>query len=321
MITRRRILIALGTVALSPFVSFAQAKTYRLGILTTTHGSPSLLVFLQRLKELGYIEGKNIQIYHRSAEGDLNKLPALAADLVQQQPDVILSANTDTTRVLKSATSSIPVVFANVSDPIRNRLVESLARPGGNMTGLTPISVDVTGKRLQLLKDAFPKISRVAIFSTEGITSDVQFAEVQSAARVLSLDVLPVTLRERVDFEPLAAQLQKWRAQAIYCMETTVNFNNRKLLAEFSERYHLPAMFGTKLYVEVGGLMSYGADYAVLFHRAATYVDKILKGAKPADLPVEQPMTFELVINMKTAKALGITIPQSILLRADKVIE
>ena len=333
MITRRRLVLALGAGALaSPLASFAQQqKVYRVGMVTSDDPATSghlAGAFTQGLRELGYIEGKNILIDRRFAEGNLDRLPALAANLVQQKVEVMFAPDGESARAAKQATGTIPIVFASVSDPIGSGFVASLPRPGGNITGISNFAQELSAKRLELLKEAFPKISRAAVFVSSESIAAVQFAEVQRAAKALGMEVLSVKAQLRDDIEQGFAQLRtwhaelrKWRANSMYFLETTNNYYNRWLLAEFAAKMRLPAIFGSKDYVKAGGLMSYGVSYESNYRRAATYVDKILKGAKPGDIPVEQPTRFELVINMKTAKALGIKIPNSILLRADTVIE
>jgi putative ABC transport system substrate-binding protein len=302
-----------------------QPKVWRIGILhSNTRATASYVTdaFTQGLRQLGYTDGKNIVIEYRFAEGNQDRLPALAADLVQQKVDVIFASNGASVQAAKRVAGTIPIVFASVGDPVGSGFAATLARPGGNITGTTIISSDLSAKRLQLLKEAFPRISRVAVFtSTESPGNDPQVAEVHRASKALGMEILSTQLGRREEFKQELALLRKWRADSIYVTESPTNSFNRKLLAEFAADARLPAVFGEKGYAEAGGLMSYGANYAVLYRRAATYVDKILKGAKPGDLPIEQPTKFELVINMKTAKALGVTIPQSVMLQTDRVIE
>jgi putative ABC transport system substrate-binding protein len=328
MNNRRKLVIAFGAGALAaPFASFAQqqGKVYRIGILSSSSRATSANiteVFTLSLRELGYVEGKNVVFESRYADGKSERLPALAADLVQLRVDVILATNTPPVQAAKEATDRIPIVFTTVADPVGSGFVASLARPGGNITGTSVMLPDLSAKRLQLLKEIVPKISRVAVFTISSEPQTIpQFAEAQRAAEVLGMKVFSIELQRREDFEKARAVLRKWRADSMYVVGSNMNFNNRALLAEFATMNRLPATFATKAYAEAGGLMSYGANYESNFRRAATFVDKILKGTKPADLPVEQPMTFELVINKKTANALGLKIPQQVLQRADKVIE
>ena len=327
MMKRRKLLIALGAGALAAsLASFAQQqqKVYRVGILgtgTAASFSSYYEAFSQGLGELGYVEGKNISIERRFADGNPDRLPALAAELVQQKVDVIFASNTSSVQAARQVTGTIPIVFAVVGNPIGAGFVASLARPGGNITGASGIQWELSAKRLQILKEAFPNVSRVAVVVSSEPVVATQFAEVQRAAKILGMEVMSIEVRRRDDFEQGFTLLRKWRADSIYVAESPTNAFNSKLLAEFAAKIRLPAAYASKQYVEAGGLMSYGANYEALYRRAATYVDKILKGAKPADLPVELPTKFELVINMKTAKALGIKIPDAIRLRADEVIE
>ena len=329
MITRRRLLCVLGAGALtSTLTSHAQPqnKIWRVGILRT--GSPpdyAVEAITEGLRELGYVEGKNISTELRFAHGDMARLPALAAELVQLKVDVIFAPNTPAVEAAKQVTGTIPILFCVVGEPVGSGFVSSLARPGGNMTSLTIMAPEAGAKRLQLLKDTSPRSSRVAMFrqlaSIETASNALQVEELQRAAKVLGMELLPTQLGRREEFKQELELLRKWRADSIYITEHPTNWNNRKLLVEFAAAARLPAVYPSKEYTEAGGLMSYGPNYAVLCRRTATYADKILKGAKPGDLPVEQPTIFDLVINMNTVKALGITMPQSVLLQATRVIE
>ena len=324
MKTRRQLLVALGAGALAaPFQSLAQQqqKVRRVGSLNS--GAPNELTeaFTLAHRELGYVEGKNVLIERRFAEGRLDRLPALAADLRERTVEVIVSGGTPASQAAKEAAGKIPIVFVNASDPVGMGFVASLARPGGNITGISNIGHELTAKRLQLLKEAFPKSSRVAVFVTSDPIVASHAPEIQRAVKALAIEVLSVELLRPDGFEQALALLSKWRADSMYFLETADHFVNRKLLAEFAAKIRLPAIYPARQYAEAGGLMSYGANYEANFRRAAIFVDKILKGAKPADLPVELPTRFELVINMKTAKALGITISKELLFRADRVIE
>jgi len=325
---RRDFLIALGAAAfMAPLAVPAQPQRqlYRVGILSSSNpASVGQLIdaFTQRLGELGDVEGKNISIERRFAEGDLDRLPALAADLMQRKVDVIFAPNTVAVQAAKQVAGSIPIVFASVDDPVGSGFVASLGRPGGNITGISAIQNELSAKRVQLLKETFPKLSRLVVLtSSSESVSNFQVAEIETAAGVLGMEVLAIEVRRREDFEPALAQMRTWRADSIYPVSSAENFYNRGLLAEFAAQARLPAIFSAEPYAYAGGLMSYSPLSKALFQDAATYVDKILKGAKPVELPVEQPTRFQLVINLKTAKALGIEIPQSILLRADEVIE
>ncbi len=324
-VTRRKLLVALGAAALaSPLASLAQTKIWRIGIPGNMSASDKMLEsFTQGLRELGYVEGNNVVLERRLAEGDVARLDALAAELVRQKPDVIFAPNSISVDAAKKATGTIPIVFCIAGDPVGSHFVASLAHPGGNITGTSNIPQELSAKRLQLLKEAAPKISRVAVFGdqTIGDISRIQVEEVKRAAKVLGMEVLVTGIKARNDIEPVSAQLRKWRADSILIISAPTNTFNRKLLVEFSEKIRLPAIYADKLFAEAGGLITYGPNIETLYRRAAFYVDKILKGAKPADIPVEQPTTFELVVNMKTAKVLGIKIPNLILVRTDKVIE
>jgi putative ABC transport system substrate-binding protein len=268
------------------------------------------------------VEGQNIVIERRFADGKLDRLPALAAELVNFKVDVIFAPPTTAALAAKKATSAIPIVFALVGDPVGTGFVASLARPGWNMTGLSTINVELGAKRLELLKEAFPTVSRVAVLLNPTDPSNVlQLKETQRAAQALGMQLLPIEAQRPEDFDPAFLAMTTGRADALLVMENPINFTHRKLIVDLSNKSRRPAMHALTELVDAGGLMSYSVSYPDQFRRAATYVDKILKGAKPADLPVEQPTKFELVINLKTAKALGLTIPPSLLFRADQVIQ
>ena len=304
------------------------AKIPRIGFLdnSTAAGSAVLVeAFRQELRKLGWIEGKNIAIEYRFAEQKNERVPELAADLVRLKVDLIVVAGTRPALAAKSATTTIPIVITVAGDPVGAGLVASLARPGGNVTGLSSLLTELGTKRLEILKDAFPKLTRVGFLRPSGgsvLLSDLQLKELRSAAVALKVKL------EEIETEPdpkgleSAFQTAKQRqVGAIMTMSTRPFFAERKRIVELAGKYRLPAIYPDKEFVEAGGLMSYGADIVDSYRRVATYVDKILKGAKPADLPVEQPTKFELVINLKTAKQIGVTIPQSVLYRADKVIK
>jgi putative ABC transport system substrate-binding protein len=274
----------------------------------------------QGLATLGYVEGKNIVIERRFADGKLDQVPVLAADLVGRDLDIIVSANTATTIALRRTTTRIPVVFILVSDPVGAGFVESLAHPGGNLTGTTQSAPELTAKRLQILKDAFPAISRTAVFTSQDSVVAVQFPGVERAAKTLHIELLPVQIPSREDFGSVLAAIRKWRADSVYCLELPFTFSNRTMFAEFAAQTRLPAIYAVREYAQAGGLMSYGVSYPALYFRAASYVDKILKGAKPSELPVELPTKFELIINMTTAKTLGIRLPTNLVTRADELI-
>ncbi|MCZ6814194.1 MAG: ABC transporter substrate-binding protein [Alphaproteobacteria bacterium] len=278
--------------------------------------------FLKGLRELGYVEGKNIIIQWRSAEGKRGRLLALAAELVRLNVDVILSVGASTTRAAKKATSKIPIVIAQHSDPVGSGFVASLARPGGNVTGLSTLAPEVSAKQMQLLKEIIPKLSRVAVLGTSTRPGNAQaLREIKRAAEALRVKLQYVDVLDPKGIEPAFAAAKKARVDAVLVLAGRILIGRRRQVVKLALKSRLPAMYPFPVYVEAGGLMSYGVRRSDLFRRAATYVDKILKGAKPADLPVERPTKFSLVVNLKTAKALGISFPPSILLQADKVIE
>jgi putative tryptophan/tyrosine transport system substrate-binding protein len=306
--------------------SFAQTpKVYRVGILTAGTAAAERARFddfTRGLDELGYREGRNVQLERRYADGNFDRLPALATELAAQKVDVIVGMSTLATKAAMQATRTIPIVFATVADPVGEGFAASLAHPGGNVTGVSNAGTALSGKLLQLLKDAFPRTARVAVFTAPRAPhAAAQLAELETAARALRMEILGTQLRRREEVEPVLARLREWRADALYVMQGAENSAVRDLLVELAAASRLPAVFPQRNYVEAGGLMSYGPDFDANYRRAASYVDRILKGAKPGDLPIEQPTKFELVINGKTARASGWTIPPSVLLRADRLIE
>jgi putative ABC transport system substrate-binding protein len=315
--------VALGLMLLValclPVEAQQPAKVSRIGFLSSL-ASPSPLVeaFREGLRELGYVEGKNIIIEYRYAEGRREQLPGFAADLVRLNVDVIVTGGRPSTRAAQQATSTIPIVMAASGNPVANGFVASLARPGGNITGLTTIRGDLTGKRLELLKETASKISRVAVLWGPPAASNFKMTE--AAAQLLRLELQSLELHIPGDLEGAFQAATKEGAQALVTLRNPAIFNERKRIAELAIKNRLPAIYDDREFVEAGGLMSYGTNQADLYRRAAVYVDKILKGAKPADLPVEQPTKFELVVNLKTAKQMGLTIPPNVLARADKVI-
>jgi putative ABC transport system substrate-binding protein len=317
--------LTLGTIAL-PLAAEAQqaGKVPRIGFLFFGSPGPSreLDAFRQGLRELGYIEGQNIVIEVRFANGRVERLPELAAELARLNPDVLVTPGTPATVVAKQATSTIPIIFAGVADAVGAGLVANLARPGGNITGLTGISAELGGKRLELLKEVAPKASRVAVLYNPADRSNVLvLKELQESAPALRLTLQPLGVRGPGEFKGAFVAMSRKRAHALFGAAGILTTEHRKAIVDLAAKSRIPAMWGERQFVESGGLMSYAVNFYDQVRRAATYVDKILKGAKPGDLPVEQPTTFELVINLKTAKALGITIPNSILLRADQVIQ
>jgi putative ABC transport system substrate-binding protein len=327
---RRRFIevIAGGLFAVPLAVEAQPGKVYWIGVLSSgspDSGSSALAArqsFLQRLHEIGWIVGQNLAFERRYAEGKLDRLPDFAAELVQLKVSILLALGTPAALAAKRATATIPIVIF-AADPVGTGLVASLGRPGGNVTGLTiEAGLELAAKRLELLKDAAPKTSRVGMLWESSNPAELRARDATlAAARVLGLTLLPQDVRMPNDLDAALAALSRARADALMVAESSGNIEQRRLIVSFAEKHRLPTMFGERASVEEGGLMSYGTDFADLLRRAATYIDKILKGAKPGDLPVEQPTKFELVINLKTAKALGLTIPPSVLGRAGLVIE
>ena len=326
---RRALLKGAGTGALllaAPPIARSQpaGNGPRIGFLFYGASGPSqeLDAFRQGLRELGYLEGQNVAVEYRFANGRVGRLPELAAELVHLKPDVIFTPGTPAAMAAKKATSTIPIVFAGVADAVGAGLVASLARPGGNVTGLTSISAALSGKRLELLKVVAPKASRVAVLYNPADRSNaLVLTELQASSRALGLTLLPLAVRGPGDFEGAFTAMARERVQALFVAAGVLTTEHRHVLVGLAAKSRIPAMWGERQFVEAGGLMSYAVNFFDEIRRAATYVSKILKGAKPADLPVEQPTMFELVINVKTARALGLTIPQSLLSRADQIIE
>jgi putative ABC transport system substrate-binding protein len=326
MNNRRKLIVALGASALAaPLAAFAQqsAKIYRVGVLSTLRisNSPNDRAFTQGMEKLGWIDGQNIVIERRYSNGSLDDLPPLAADLINQKVDVIVTFSTPATQAAKQVAGTIPIVFATVSNPVGMGFVTSLARPGGNITGITSIGTEIIAKRLQLFKETIPKISRIAVVTAGEPTETVNLPELRRASKALQIDVLSIRVQSSGDLAQALELLRKWHADSIYVLDSGTNFLNRGLLANFAMKNKLPMIAGPMAHTEAGGLISYGSNYEDLSRRAASQVDKILKGVKPADIPVEQPTKFDLAINLKTAKSLGVKIPQSIMVQATKVIE
>jgi putative ABC transport system substrate-binding protein len=274
------------------------------------------------LRDLGYVEGQSVAIEYRWAKGKSVQLPALAAELVGLKVDVIVTQGEVATRPVKKATSTIPIVMATSGDPVGAGLIASLAHPGGNTTGLSSISADLSGKRLQLLKEAVPKVARVAMFYNPTILSAaLEVKEARIAAPTLGMTVQPLEVRNPADLDPAFEAMTRERADALVVQGDPFTMTQRSRILDLASKHRLPVISVFEDFVSAGGLMSYGPDRLDMFRRAAVYVDKILKGAKPADLPVEQPTKFELVINLKAAKQIGLTIPPNVLARADRVIK
>jgi putative ABC transport system substrate-binding protein len=301
------------------------ARILRIGILMPASAaffSARLEAFRQRLRELGYVEGKNIVIEYRYAEGKPERLPDLAAELVQLKVDVIVTAANSGTLAAKKASATIPIVFGAAADPVGNGLVSSLARPGGNITGLSLMAPDLDGKRLELLKEAFPKVARVAFLwgGSGGTRGNLPLTDMEAAAKALGLKLLSLPVRSLDDFDSAFARAKKERAQALITTSSGLINTQQRQVLDFAVKNRLPAMYPYIEFVDAGGLMSYAPNSTDLFRRAADFVDKILKGTKPADMPVEQPMKFEFVINLKAAKQISVTVEPNVLVRADRVI-
>jgi putative tryptophan/tyrosine transport system substrate-binding protein len=327
----RRAFISGITVSLlgAPLAVEAQeaAKIARIGYLGINLATSPHVVeaFLQGLRDLGHVEGRNVVIEYRDAEGKLERLSVLAAELVALKVDVLVAPGTPGALAAKQATRTLPIVFPVAVDPVQSGLVTSLARPGGNVTGLSAVAAELVGKCLEQLKQAVPGVSRVAVLWHPGglgeRTEKDMLKGADVAARVLGVRLQFLEARGPADFDRAFSEMTRTRAGALTVLSSTMLLGERRRLVDLAAKNRLPAVYPQREFVDAGGLMAYGPNVADLFRRAATYVDKILKGAKPGDLPIEQPTKYELVINLKTAKALGLTIPVSVLARADQVIE
>jgi putative tryptophan/tyrosine transport system substrate-binding protein len=315
------------TFAMCGALAMAQqaAKIPRIGYLAAAPASANparIEAFRQGLGELGYVEGKTIVIDWRFADGKLDRLPEFAAELVRLKVDVIVTAGPTPTRAVKEVTVTIPIVMAFDTDPVGNGFVASLARPGGNITGLSALSPEISGKQLELLKEIVPRLSRVAVFGNSTQPGNAQvLKEMEFAAGAFGVQLQYLEVRDPKDIEIAFRAASKGRADAVVALVSAVLISQRPQIADLAIKSRLPAMYSRREFVDDGGLMSYGTNFADLSRRAATYIDKILKGAKPTDLPVEQPTKFEFIINLKAAKQIGLTIPQKVLARADKVIK
>jgi putative ABC transport system substrate-binding protein len=276
--------------------------------------------FHEGLREQGYIEGRDVTTTYRAAESNSERLPGLAAELVASKVDVIVTASTPAIRAVKDATNTIPIVFASAGDPVASRLVASLAKPGGNVTGVTILSPELSGKRLELLRETVPRLSSVAVLTNPSTPAEASLGEFDAAARALRLTVKFLQAQRVSELENAFSSIRQERIDALTLVPDAFFASQRPRFVEFTVRSRLPAIYDRRDYVDDGGLMSYGTDFRYQFRRAAHFVDKILKGANPADLPVEQPTKFELIISLKTAKQIGLTIPPNVLARADKVI-
>jgi len=328
MVSRR---VFIGTLAgglvAAPLAAGAQEsrRVWRIGFLGLPAASSTTArvdAFRRGLRELGYAEGRNLTIEFRWADGHADRLPALAAELVKLKVDMIVTQGTEATVAAHRATTTIPIVFAVASDPIGSGVVRSLARPGGNVTGFTDIASEVAGKRLELLREAAPGVRRIAVlWNPANASSGPQMKGSETAGRTLGLSLRSIEVRDANQLDSAFATAIQDRAGAVMALADAALLGRRDQIAQLAAKNRLACIAWTAEFAKSGCLMSYGPDIVEMHQRAATYVDKILKGAKPADLPVEQPTKFELVINLKTAKALGLTIPQSLLGRADQVIE
>lgn len=323
---RREFITLVGALAAAlPIGARAQSSKLPtvgfLGSYSMAAGSEWTAAFVQRMREHGWIDGRTVVIEYRWAEGRSERITEIASELVRLEVDVIVTAGTEAVVALKHATSSIPIVFAAAGDPVGTGLVASLARPGGNVTGVSNLSADIASKRLELLREVVPNLHRLAIMANIGSPiGKVEMGQVEAAARKLRLEVVPAEIRRADDIAP-AIEALKGHADGLYVVTEPLVNTNRIRLNTLALDARLPTIHGYREYVETGGLMSYGSNFSDLWQRAGDLVDKILHGTKPGDIPVEQPTKFELFVNLKTAKALGLTIPEAFLLRADKLIE
>jgi putative ABC transport system substrate-binding protein len=322
-VERRQFLLASGALLVAPLAARAQmARVHRIGLLDTGSPRPQLWAPLyDGLRELGYVEGQNIALESRWAHGKAERLFGLAAELVALKVDVLVTTGTPPAQAAKQATRTIPIVMASAANPIATGLVASLARPGGNITGLTSLSGELSGKRLELLKELVPALTRLAVlWDLTNPANELEVRQTQAATESLGLRLQLLGVGEAREFDVAFSAMIKGRAEALIVQPSTPFLNERRRLAELALKHRLPTIFGRSDYADAGGLISYAVSFPDLFRRAAGYVDKILKGAKLGDLPIEQPTKLELVINLQTAKALGLVIPPSILFRADRLI-
>ena len=322
---RRRFLqSSLAGALAAPRAAGAQqaAKVPRIGWLGTDPAAHRREIVVQDLRDLGYVEGRNIELAYRFAAGQMERLPAVAAELVALNVDVIVAVSQPAVQAAQQATRTIPIVMFGVGDPVATGLVASLARPGGNVTGLTQLSPELSAKRLALLKEVIPRVSRVAVLSNPTNPSNApQIRDIKVAAQPLGIHLQLLETRTSQDLDGAFQVATRGRAGALITLDDLFIFTHRVSIVALAAKSRLPGIYGWPAFPEAGGLMSYGAEFRSMYRQAAVFVDKILRGARPADLPIEQPTTFELVINLKTAKALGLTIPPSLLARADQVIE
>ena len=325
--------VVAAVVAFTTSGAVAQAqqskKVARIGILFIGgRDQPHLEAFKQGLRERGYIEGKNIVLDYRYAEGDVDRLTSLATELVQLKVDVIVTTSGNSARAATQATKTIPIVLTTGADPVKSGLAESLAKPGRNITGLSIIEEDLSGKRMEILKETFPKMTRLAYlwnplavsYSAGGTSGNPSYDEAEKTTKIVGVQLLSYKVRTLADIQKAFADMPKVRPHALFVLQSPLMTLNSKRIVELALEQRLPGMYPSNQFAQEGGLIAYGPLVADLYRRAATYVDKILKGANPAELPIEQPTKFELVINLKTAKEIGVTLPPNVLARADKVI-
>ena len=323
MITRRKLL---GLLCAAPLAGYAQQprKVYRIGVLETSSlalNAENFDRFRKGLEERGYVEGPNLVMSYRSAEGRTERFDALAAELVKLKVDLILTRGTPATLAARKATASIPIVMAAVADPVEAGLAKSLAQPGGNVTGLTSATAELVPKRLEVIKALAPKATRIAAYSNLGnVAAAASWKEFESTARAMGLEPQLLDVRTPEQIAPAFAEAVRQQAGALVVGIETLAQSNRKAIIELAAQHTLPAMYSARDFVDAGGLVSYGVSYSDLYYRAADYADRILKGARPAELAIERPTKFELHINRKTAHALGVTVPPDLLLRADRVV-
>jgi len=319
------VILALSLILVPLAAEAQQARVHRMGFISSASSSAMAArdeAFKQGLRALGYVVGHNITIEYRWADGQNERLPGFAAELVNLKLDVIVTHGGVATRAVQQASTTIPIVIAAADDPLAAGLVASLARPGGNITGLSLMTPDLTAKRLELLKEILPELTRVAVLWNSGNpVSEPELRKAEAAARSLGLQLQSLGMRDPHEFASAFSSVKRERAGALFVLPDAMFFGRRKEIVDLAASSRLPLVAHLREFADAGGLMTYGPNVADVHRRAATYVDKILKGAKPADLPIEQPTKFELVINLKTAKALGLTIPQTLLVRADQVIE
>ncbi len=318
------LVVAFVLAVLQPAAAEQPKKLFRIGLLTWAAPPPpsSTTPFDEGLRRLGYVEGQNVAIERRYASGQLDRLPELAAELTRLPLDVILTQSYPASLAAKQATSTIPIVVMGAGDPVATGLVHSFARPGGNITGVSALETELSGKRLELLKETFPKLIKVGVlWNAADLGMTLKFRQIELAAQTLHLVVQPAAVRKPRDFDDVFAEIQRKRPDALFVITDPLTQLNRKHLVELVTKSRLPAMYENSPYVDEGGLMAYGPSQAENLQQALQHIDKILRGIKPADLPIEQPTRFEFIVNLKAARQIGVTIPEAVLFRADKVIK